>query len=380
MGEDDKKTEVELDHRLEPSHNEAPTVVSATLEQSSVSQPEVVLPTPVQPKKNKRKLLFVGIIAGLLVLLAGVGGAAYFVYYLPNTPENVVRQALANALTQEELKNSGKLTGDLSIKGQSGVNANVNFSISKDKASGLALNVKSYGVTADIITKDGKTIYVKVGGLNGLDQLLKQYSDNFQLGEYSGLLEALSPLTTKINNQWYEIDDSLLGSTQDLSKSLSGDIGLSQQDIDKIVDIYLDNEFIVVDKKGATVEIDGKSATEYQVHIDGQKLKSFAVELKNANIKDLELTDDDINQINEFVNKYNLSEYPFTVWIDDAKNFVQFSYSHKYSTAEVNLKLTMTDQGSDVNIETPKDSKSVFELMTDVQPLLESLELGNIDD
>src|SRR6266576_6116904 len=79
-------------------------------------QPAVTSQSSKRSKRLPRKAILVPALV-MLVLLGG-GAAAYFGYYVPNKPENVLRQAIENSLTEHQATSTG--TVDITSSGISG--------------------------------------------------------------------------------------------------------------------------------------------------------------------------------------------------------------------------------------------------------------------
>ncbi len=337
---------------------------------NSDSTPIKSLNANTMPKRRKLLIIAGSTIAGLALMAGGV--SAYFGYYLPNQPENVIKQALANTVSQADLNEYAKINGELKVSGQKNLNANVKFDLQRDNSGGFDFEISSFGISAKLVSQDGKTIYVKVDGLKQADKLLEQFDGVLPLGDYESTIKATLPVLSNLSGNWYELDSSLLSGSDEQTKFLTG--GLSQQQLTDLSEAYENNQFIIYDKKGQTAQVGSKQAVEYIVHIDGDKLVSFINSLKlSESFKDT-LNDVSTDELQNFVNNNNLSDYPFSLWITDDKQIVRLSYSHQYNELKVEFNLTLDKSQENIKITKPENSKSVFELLIYAQKLLQSVE------
>ena len=314
-------------------------------------------PTAV-PSRPKKKFLFVGLIVAAVVLVLGAGAAAaYLGYILPNKPENVLKRALVNSMTREKastmhfegegsVASEGAESMQLNFKGGATYDGKLDFSADID-----ALITT---ITLDLRSTDGKSYFLKVGGLDGLADLMALGGDE------SGT--TFAPLLKSVNDQWYEINQSLVNQTTGTSFDFAK---VSEEDVDKIVDIYKKNEFLVVKETLKSEKIKGVDSHHLKVGIEQEKLRSFLKALKEANIDNLKITDQGLAAFSNLLNDSDLSKNTTDVWIaKDTKMFNQFQFKISESGSDVNFRLTITDYNKPVNVEKPEGAKSILEVIT----------------
>jgi hypothetical protein len=316
---------------------------------------------------NKKKLLVALIIAVVIVVLGGGVAAAYFGYVAPNKPENVLKTALMNTFDSQKVK-SEHFNGKLSMKDKEsnmtmaatftgGANSDGAFEV---KADVDAVVTK---LTLDARSTDGKTLYLKVGGLEGLPELLNAYDDT-ATPEDAAIAKAMTPVIASLNNQWVEINQSILsqfGIDADTSTKLS------QADLNKLADAYAKHQFLSVQEKLASEKISDMDSYHYKVAVDKTELKAFVTAVKDAKIDSLKVTQDNVTDFNNMVKDVDFSKYPLDVWITKDTKFIDqvtFTYGDKEST--VNARLTVVDYNKPVTVVKPTGAKSILEVISEL--------------
>lgn len=81
--------------------------------------------------KNNNKKKLVGIIAAAVIVLGGSAGA-YYGYYLPNQPQNILKKSVSDLLKKDQISGNGKM--NFSSKNEDGSNAagTVDYSLQTD--------------------------------------------------------------------------------------------------------------------------------------------------------------------------------------------------------------------------------------------------------
>lgn len=351
----------------------APVTTNTPTTETPAAEAPVVTPATPPEKKSflkSKKAKLIALVAVIILLLGGGGAAAYYGLVLPNQPQRITQEALSNTLNQEKVK-SGSFEGEVSFTG--GEVADTLSSISFNGASNDqgALNVAVTANTAvtklnlDLRSSDSKTVYVRVSGLDGLDKLLAAYS-GASSDESAAMMSALAPIITKVNNQWYSFDESMLSQLGGGLNVATGENKISQADADKVGEIYKKHQFLEIDKKLADEKIHDIDSYHLQAKINKDKLVAFLNELKTANIKALAV---DQSMIDE-VSKVDFSKYPFDMWVSKADRVLtQLATTIEEDGTTMKFRIALFDVNKEVKVETPTDAKSVLELLSEFAPL-----------
>lgn len=319
---------------------------------------------PAPPASGGKKTgLIALIIAAVLVVFGGGAAAYYFAYVVPNKPENILKTALVNSFSAEKVKSVG-FEGDVAVSAaEEGEIFAIEYSGAASQENGklkqltatASMDVVVTNVTMDVRTVDGETFYAKVGGLAGLPELLQAS------GDASAAMYA--PLLSTIDEQWYEINQSLI--EQVLGSSMSVSAGLSQADLQKIKDAYDQNQFLTVTETLADETISGVDSYHYKVAVDKTKLKAFVAAVQAANIQSLGVTTEMFDMLKSGIDSTDFSKYPIDVWIaKDSKLFTQFAFTAASEDGEtLAVTLTLKDYNKELVVEVPEDAKSVLEVV-----------------
>lgn len=322
---------------------------------------------PAKGKKRKISLL-TGLIA-LAILLAG-SAAAYFGVVLPNQPQKITEDAIANTLNSEKISSSG-FEGEMTFTGGeiSKSISSVTFEGAADDNKALDIKVTANTnvtkVNIDLRSTDGKSYYVRLSGLTGLDKLIGSIAERDDAT--TALTDTLAPFISKLNNQWYTIDQSLINQFTG-GADLAEQQRFNEEDAKKIGEIYKKNQFIKVDKKLDDQDIHGVPSYHIQASIDNEKLQAFLNDLRNSKIKDFEeISQDDIDSFN----KIDFSKSPIELWVSKKDRiFTQVATTFESEGTEIKVRVALKDVNKPVNVEQPSDAKSVLELMSEFAPLL----------
>lgn len=307
----------------------------------------------VTPKKSKKPLFITLIAAAVVCILLGASAAAYYV--VMNKPQNVLNAALANQFSTGKV-NSVNFEGSLDIKPKGSNTISTTFTGASDNDGAFTMNAKVDAVVTtvkvDFESADGKSYYLRLGGLDGIDQLLGA----------SGA-SGMAPAIASINNQWLEITQGMLkqltGSDTDVSSKLS------DADRQKLADAYKQSQFLVVSKTLKDESIKGKSSRHYQVTVDKTKLKSFVAAVKAANLSAVKITGDNVKEFNKEADKTDFGKYPVDVWVSKADKLInQVTFQGSSDGTSYGLRFTITDFNKPVKVEAPKDSKSLLEVLS----------------
>ncbi|HSX29362.1 MAG TPA: hypothetical protein VLE73_02260 [Candidatus Saccharimonadales bacterium] len=306
---------------------------------------------PQVPGKKRKKTKLIVLIVVLVLLVLGAGSAAAYVgYYLPNQPDAILGQALANSFSKDIT--SVSLEGEASLKEGNKKMGGATFTGMAARSGAFDMSAKLdvlvASITADMRSVDGKSYYVRVGGLKGLDALL---------GDTSG---AYAQMVQSVNNQWFEISESLVSQYSDGNVSTK----LSEADQQKIVDAYTAHPFLQVTHVSPTEQIKGADCYRYTVGIDKTEVKAFGKALKDAKLDAVKINDNDLKTFNQEVDKADLSKTKTELWISkDGKHIRQVVVNTTSDGQTVDARVTINDYNKPVNVEKPKDAKSIMELL-----------------
>ncbi|HEU5187797.1 MAG TPA: hypothetical protein VFT87_04830, partial [Candidatus Saccharimonadales bacterium] len=207
-------------------------------------------------------------------------------------------------------------------------------------------------VTFDVRSTDGKTMYLKAGGLAGIAEGL---ASEPSLASYASLLAT-------VDDQWYTIDPSIL---EQFGASVPSSTGLADADRQKLADAYTQNSFLKVQEVLADETIAGVNSYHYKVGVDGQKLKAFVSAVEAAKIESLGLTQPMLDSLKGSIDNADFSKYPVDIWIaKDSKLFTQFAFKVQDNDATLDTKLTLKDYNKAVTVEVPEGAESIVNVLT----------------
>jgi len=318
-----------------------------------------------QQKTGKRRLPGKSMLAAALAVLVILGGsaAAYFGYYVPNKPENVLAKGLQNSLSQHQIITEG--TADIT---SSGVSSKVDYTAKIDADShsvDLNLNATVSGVKVplDLISTKGN-LYFKVGDLTSLEGVISQLIG----GGSSEITDLENQINKDVANQWIEVDSTLIKEAK--LDCLSGyPAPLSDADVQALTNSYKQKPFAVVTSH-STDTVNGASAYKYQLSIDDDKAAGLNLS-SSAYFKKLTTC---LNQGDSSVpaNLNSLKDgdkTPITIWVDKKSKLIvkyasQSTAKDKSSGTEGSLSGTIKYQK--VNIAAPSNAKPFMNLLNDL--------------
>lgn len=328
-----------------------------------------------QPKKSKRKALtiFVGVLAGLL-LLGGSIAAAYFGVVVPNKPENILKQSLLKSLEE----NSGTTKGIVEFSEENAASGKIAYELLSDvdkKAFEGKFNVTVSGIDIPLEARyvDGN-VYFKIGDLKTLSSLVGGYAAMFGTDQ-AQVDQLLAIVSDKVANQWVVVDSTLLD-TAGLSCFENIDFKMTDADKQLLKDQYEKNQFATI-KNHQDDSVNGAKAIKYELEIDGKKLDKYMNSLNNLSlVKALEKCAKDSGQ--ELDTEVDSAEealpdkIPVTVWVDkDKKVITKTAYDltepASGDSGAVTVKAEGTTTYQPVSITAPKDAKPLMQLVGELQ-------------
>lgn len=311
-------------------------------------------PVVLGKKPRKKWLLPVAVLASLLVIGAG-SAAAYYGYYVPRQPKYIVARALGNTISKDNIK-SARYQGSYSVTAtENGDKQTYKGSFSgyaDDKAFAMqgtiGLVVTTLKVESRAFADDNA--YVKVSGLDGLDSVL----------ESTGL-SGYAPYITAVNNNWIELDQSLLSSAS--AAGVVGGVKLSNTDAQRVQNMYKQHPFVQVNKVYADETINGMDSYHYKVSIDHKQLHAFATEVNSAHINGLP----ELNaQTLDWIKKTDLSKYALDVWIGKDRMIInKVAVSAPVGNATISSQLSLSDINNTTSVEKPSKSKTLLEVLSE---------------
>ncbi len=303
------------------------------------------------------------ITAFLVALLAITGSVmAYVTLIVPNQPNNVIRQALANSFDGEAFERvsfEGGLT-TTSNDNQTGLATTFIGYSSKDGVFDFSssTDVGDLTLSLDIRRPQARDIFARVGGLTDADALLDELGstgDSQSAVLIVGFIQAL-------NDQWLVFEESLIDNIGNGELR----IGLSDEDKKIIQDAYLEHEFIEVASQGDNQEIHGIESMQYTVSINKENLVAFADSLRQQNIAGLGQVDD-LREINAF----DFSSTNIQLWVSkDDKYFTQLQFVYEKEDRRFEVRIASKDINIERQVEMPENAQSVLDILGALGPLL----------
>lgn len=316
--------------------------------------PASVMGTP----RPKKKGLLIGLLIGLLVIvLGGSAAAAYFGVVVPNKPENVLKTALANSFAADNIT-SEHFTGSVSVtekKNNQTVSGDFSGSANTDGAFEIKANVDAIvtKVTMDMRSVDGKSMYVKVGGLEGLPELMNASGDDMAM--------LYAPIVAGLNEQWIEINESILSQMGVSSTSFK----MTDADRQKMAQAYADHQFMVFKEQLKSEKIASTDSYHYKVVIDKTQLNDFIKALKDAKLDSLKLTQNDVDRMRAALKEVDFNKYPVDLWVSKADKMInQIKFIYSDNEAAMSFRLTVTDYNKPVTVEKPAGAKSLLQIIS----------------
>jgi hypothetical protein len=355
--------------------NAAPNVITPTTPDSPPAATEsppggIVIgssPQAVMPKKSffgrlKNPALLMPLAA--IVILGAGSAAAYFGYYVPNQPQNVLAKSFQNTLAQHQATSTGSL--DLT---SSGVSSKVDYTVQLDAdAHALDANLKATISGVDVpveLLSSGGNLYIKVGDLSTLEGLVGSY-----LG--AGSDTSIKPLEDRIvktvTNQWIVVDSTLIKEAK-LDCLGSYPAPFSQSDIQSLTNSYKTNPFITITNRSSDT-FNGAAAYKYQLSLDDDT--AAKLNLNNSDyFKKLSacLNQDNKNASASLSSLKDGDKTPLTLWVDKKTKLI-VGYASA-STAKDKAKGTTGSLSGKisygkVSIKAPANAKPVLNLVSEL--------------
>lgn len=302
--------------------------------------------------RRKKWIMPVALLAALLLLGSGAA-AAYYGYYAPHQPKYILARALGNTISKDTIK-SARYQGTYSVASttekQTYKGSFSGYADSKAFAMQGSVGLLVTTLKVEVRAFANDNAYVKVSGLDGLGDVLTSAG----LADYA-------PYTTAVNNNWVELDQSLLSKAS--SAGAAGGIKLSSADAKKVQDIYQQHLFLQVNKTYADETINGMDSYHYGVSLNHNELYAFATAVNKAHISGMpELSASTLN----WIKKTDLSKYSLEVWIGKDQMVInKFAVTAPMGTTTVKSQLSLSDINTSTSVTKPTNAKTLLEVLSE---------------
>jgi len=249
---------------------------------------------PMRPKKKKTGLI-IGVVLGVIALIAIVSAAlVYFLWW--QNPEKMVTDAMSNAIMAKKMTADGKVVVDMRDQGKIELNVKTATDSGKSKANidakldikGVEKNIPLKG---DAVLDSDGTIYVKINNFKDLyGTLLEVVMESSSGGKMSRAqietyrdqtLRKMSSEIDKMGNTWMKISPDEIGSEYkcgiDVLKKIQNDESVRKE----VAQLYQKNSFFTI--KDSKIS-DRNGGRGFELQGDNSKLSKFNDEFKNSSV------------------------------------------------------------------------------------------------
>lgn len=342
-----------------PDKIEAPVSAETAVKSPNVS------PTT----KNVRKLALVG---GVAILLLGSSAAAYFGVIKPNNkPENVLKQALENTLSQKRTSFDGNLSYEFTKDDNPLVKAltltfNGQGDLEKNNA-GVSLEVATSGVKVPLeIRRLGTDFYVKIGDIGSLIGAAGFFEPNVGV--------SLQQVSNSVSDKWIEIDQSLLKQFK-ADCALGTPLALTDDDVRLLLNAYQKSPFATI-KSTQSEKLNGKAAIRYELDINTKQAGGYSNALTELTpSKKLKNCYPALAQKAADNSLATSNTMPLTLWVDKTSKTIAKIAIHTTPGDEQkegikgSLEIN-THFGKPVNITKPANTKPLIEIINELTPVI----------
>jgi len=359
---------------MNPENNQTigtDTTVTDNPPTTQLAATPTVVPMEAQPQKAKpknQKTRILALIAIGVAILSGSGAAAYFGVVVPNRPENILKSAITNTLSQKQIsakgvvdiENTDASSGAYTLKFESQANAAA-------KTFAMQMELTTSGVKLPLEARYVDTnIYVKVGDLGTIKSLALAYAPN--MGQF------VDTLSQKLSNKWIEIDHSLL--KQAKMDCVLDSSGLTTEDINLLVSAYHTNPFATI-KSTTSEKLDGKDSIKYVIDVNDNKSAEYAKKLDNLSIiKKLKSCNKD-SKVLDTASIADGDTTPLTLWVDKSSKRISKIASESTpqdaQKSHLKAKLSATLSYNAVDIKKPDGATPFMQLYGEI---LQSFQQG----
>lgn len=361
-----------------PEVNPEQTRVSDTL---AFQQPIAQVVSSEKPKWFKRKKYIIGIIVALLLaIIVGGSAFAYISYY--QKPQNVINDALINAVIAKNAIYTGKIkfaygSGLSKINGVINIDSQFGTLGTQHHNAKLTLTIgpTSYSIQGDVLFDKVGDIYFRV---QGLKTVVDEAKNSLGITSNMMLSNSIDGIVKKIDDTWFRVSTNDLNTySKDFSKvksCINESMDKFKNDnsaISEVAGLYKKNPYIVVKKDLGNYS--------YDVTTDTKAGKAFIINLKNTKIyKSLNTCDKNIVINNADVNAIPDSSTTSSTNDSTTYKITVSPWSHKIrkldissnSNGLVSSENMTASYDQKINISTPKPSTSITQLQTYIQQLI----------
>ncbi len=308
-------------------------------------------------KKISLKVILIVVI--LLVLIGGGGTFALVSIILPNQPQNILKSAIFNSLSQTQVSSNGNIQiSDHSISGKLNFTTQSNLS-SNNTALNLNLNLTIYGfnLPVNMILLNGN-VYFKLGNINSIAGLVGSINP-----QASNEINALS---SKISNKWFYIDSTLINADPQAKCFLNNSLAMPSQYISDLENSYSQNQFITISSTSNT-QLNGINVQKMNIVINNPELANFLTNLGQTSVlkQNNECAGNSlsVSALKGITSKYLKGTSALSVWINKStKEIVQISGGSKSSSASYSYTVDFSYQP--VNIVAPSNPEPITNLLS----------------
>lgn len=256
------------------------------------AEPQVVVVAPEVDHEGVKKWLNITLaIAGGL---AAVGILIFGIYvYASNTPGYMLSAALQNFITSDG--DAGTFSYQKQQDGATTVNGDFIGYVdpSNPHVNTLTVNAgqDASRVSAQLrLFPDGN--FVQIAGLGNLGRLVQNMH-----GDASAFTPENSILLSSYDGRWYTATSDDIAEAQQVLPQHTLQNGPTSTDLETLGQLYLKHQFLTAGQNLGDEQVNSINTMRLKVTIDASKFHDFLQALKAANLKSLQLTDDDIQNI-----------------------------------------------------------------------------------
>lgn len=325
-----------------------PITTSLPTENPQIIQPVSTITADKPTSKKPKTTLLIAV--AVAILLLGSGAAAYMKFVV-NSPDNIWEKALQNTsagykeiveISKQEPAKGGKIEGMFTLSAPIAASGSVEGSWYETNSQ-VTSNIDAAGVSADIeartISSDNNPnsadIYFKVDGLDSAIPLI------------GAVQPELAPIISEVNGNWYTIDSALLASVLP-AESSSSTMTLSAKELSDAaskIGVVLDDRLFSVDKTKAVVivkdsvgreEFNGHDTYKYNVTVQEQQYADFVTALREAlkgtaleslskDLMDKDGTETkmDVDGLLDSVENSDITSYRAETWVDMKLKYIR---------------------------------------------------------
>lgn len=339
----------------------------------------------LQPKKN-RKGLIIGIVVGVLLLIAIIAGLLIYFLWWQN-PQKAVTDAVVNSITTKKFITSGKITAESEVGGGTvKMDMEIKSASDSDKSKAdIKINMinsnSSFSMNLDLkgnVVVSGQEVYLKVDNLKSsiskvvdslMEQMAKSYGYDLSDPVIKSQLEAtkkqaLGEINSKIDEfdgQWLKISpEDMDNDDSKCSVSVLSEFYKNDNFRREVAEAYRANSFLIV--QDAKVE-DRNNGRGFEVRGDTEKAKSFVKSLENSEFgKKLKDCDAKFDGTTDSTTTSNDVKTKLKVWVDAGHNLRAIEMDGNDDKYKLKAALDI-EPGKTENIDIPSNAKRLKDVI-----------------